>query len=176
MFAEPTNIETNNRLICYDISELGTHMRELGMLVIMDSIWSKVTKNRMEKTDSHIYIDEFYLFLQRQNTAEYFYYLWKRIRKYFGFITGVTQNIGDLLRTEMGRAMVANSELLILLSMGAIECDLLAEVLKLSEADVKSIREVEKCHGLMKVGPYFLPFDSTIPTNTETFRLIDTSH
>ncbi|MDO4318682.1 MAG: DUF87 domain-containing protein [Lachnospiraceae bacterium] len=176
MFAEQTNIKTKNRLICYDISELGAHMRELGMLVIMDSTWSKITKNRLAKTDSHVYIDEFYLFLQRQTTAEYFFYLWKRIRKYFGFITGVTQNIGDLLRTEMGRAMVANSELLILMSMGAMECDLLADVLKLSDADVKAIREVPKCHGLLKVGAFFLPFDSTIPINTETFQLIDTSH
>lgn len=175
MFSEKTNVETTNRLICYDISELGAQSRDLGLLVIMDMIWQRLTKNRQSKKPTYIFLDEFHLLLKHEETSEYFYFLWKRIRKYRGFATGITQNIDDLLNSQNGEAMVANSEFLVLLGQNNTESQKLRKILGLSDTNEKAIKDAPPCHGLIKAGPFFLPFDNTIPKGTETFRLLDTS-
>ncbi|HQK35448.1 MAG TPA: DUF87 domain-containing protein, partial [Spirochaetales bacterium] len=109
-FAKPTNVDVNNRLICYDILDLGKQLLPIGMLVVLDSIFNRITQNRAKGKNTFIIIDEIYLLFQHEYSANFLFTLWKRVRKYGAFCTGITQNVDDLLQSHTARTMLANSE------------------------------------------------------------------
>ena len=112
-FAHQTNVNTKNRLICYDIHELDESLQSAGMLIVLDSIFNRITRNKREGRTTYIYIDEIYLLFQNEYSANFLHTLWKRVRKYGAFCTGITQNISDLLQSYTARTMLSNSELLV---------------------------------------------------------------
>ena len=111
-FALNTNVDTSNKLICYDILDLGKQLLPIGMLVVLDSILNRITANRTKGKNTYIFIDEIYLLFQYEYSANFLFTLWKRVRKYGAYATGITQNVEDLLQSHTARTMLANSELL----------------------------------------------------------------
>ena len=109
-FAKQTNVDVSNRLICYDILDLGKQLQSIGMLVVLDSILNRITQNRARGKSTFIVIDEIYLLFQHEYSANFLFTLWKRVRKYGAFCTGITQNVDDMLQSHTARTMLANSE------------------------------------------------------------------
>jgi len=173
-FAKNTNVDTSNRLICYDILELDKQLLPIGMLVILDSILNRITKNRASGRNTFIFIDEIYLLFQHEYSANFLFTLWKRVRKYGAYCTGITQNVDDLLQSHTARTMLANSEFLIMLNQASTDRLELAKLLNISELQMDYITNVGAGHGLIKVGSSLVPFVNNFPKNTKLYKLMST--
>ena len=173
-FAQKTNVNVENRLICYDILELGSQLMPIGMLVVLDSILNRITKNRAEGRETYIFIDEIYLLFHHEYSANFLFTLWKRVRKYGAYCTGITQNVDDLLQSHTARTMLANSEFIIMLNQGGTDREDLANLLQISETQMTHITNVEVGHGLVKVGSALVPFERKFPKDTELYKLMST--
>ena len=173
-FAKHTNVDTNNRLLCYDILDLGKQLMPIGMLVVLDSILNRITQNRAKGRNTFIFIDEIYLLFQHEYSANFLFTLWKRVRKYGAYATGITQNVDDLLQSHTARTMLANSEFIIMLNQASTDRLELAKLLNISDLQMSYITNVEAGHGLIKVGSSLVPFANKFPKNTKLYRLMTT--
>ena len=173
-FAKQTNVDTDNRLICYDILDLGKQLQSLGMLVILDSILNRITKNRAEGKTTYIFIDEIYLLFQHEYSANFLFTLWKRVRKYGACATGITQNVDDLLQSHTARTMLANSELIIMLNQAATDRTELSNLLNISDLQMGYITNTSAGNGLIKIGSILVPFENEFPKDTKLYRLMST--
>ena len=173
-FAQKTNVDTKNRIIAYDIRELGEQLMPLGMLVTLDSIFNRVIQNWKKGKTTWVFADEFYLLFRYQYSADFFYRLYKRIRKYHGFVTSLTQNVEELLKSDTARLMLANSEFLILLNQAATDRDELASLLNISENQLSYITNVGAGKGLIRCSGNLVPFENSFPKNTKLYRLMTT--
>ena len=171
-FAKQTNVDTSNRLICYDILELGEQLRAIGMLVILDSILNRITQNRQAGKRTYIFIDEIYLLFMHEYSAQFLYKLWKRVRKYGALCTGITQNVADLLQSYTARTMLSNSEFIVMLNQAATDRIELAKLLNISNEQLSYITNVDAGHGLLKVGSNLVPFENKFPKDTKLYALM----
>ena len=173
-FAKHTNVDTHSRLICYDILDLGKQLQPIGMLVVLDSILNRITQNRAKGRNTFIFIDEIYLLFQHEYSANFLFTLWKRVRKYGAYCTGITQNVDDLLQSHTARTMLANSEFIIMLNQASTDRLELAKLLNISDLQMSYITNVGAGQGLLKVGSSLVPFVNKFPRNTELYRLMTT--
>ena len=173
-FAMQTNVDTSNNLICYDILDLGKQLQPIGMLVVLDSILNRITSNRSKGKNTYIFIDEIYLLFQYEYSANFLFTLWKRVRKYGAFATGITQNVEDLLQSHTARTMLANSEFIIMLNQASTDRIELAKLLNISEPQMSYITNVGAGEGLIKVGSSIVPFVNHFPKNTKLYQLFTT--
>ena len=173
-FAKNTNVDTNSRIICYDILDLGKQLLPIGMLVVLDSILNRITANRSKGRNTYIFIDEIYLLFQHEYSANFLFTLWKRVRKYGAYCTGITQNVDDLLQSHTARTMLANSEFIVMLNQAATDRTELAKLLSISETQMGYITNVGVGQGLLKVGSSLVPFINEFPTNTKLYKLMTT--
>ena len=173
-FAMQTNVDTSNNLICYDILDLGKQLQPIGMLVVLDSILNRITSNRAKNKNTYIFIDEIYLLFQYEYSANFLFTLWKRVRKYGAFATGITQNVEDLLQSHTARTMLANSEFIIMLNQASTDRIELAKLLNISEPQMSYITNVGAGEGLIKVGSSIVPFVNHFPKNTKLYKLFTT--
>ena len=173
-FAKHTNVDTHSRLICYDILDLGKQLQPIGMLVVLDSILNRITQNRAKGRNTFIFIDEIYLLFQHEYSANFLFTLWKRVRKYGAYCTGITQNVDDLLQSHTARTMLANSEFIIMLNQASTDRIELAKLLNISDLQMSYITNVGAGQGLLKVGSSLVPFVNKFPRNTELYRLMTT--
>lgn len=144
------------------------------MLVILDNILNRISRNRKKGKRTYIFIDEIYLLFKYEYTSRFIYELWKRIRKYGGCATGITQNIEELLSNEKARLMLGNSELIILLNQSPTDRKEIAELLKLSETEENYITNVGIGEGLIKVKNSIIPFKNKFPKDTKLYKLMTT--
>lgn len=172
-FAKPTNVDTNSRILCYDIRDLGRQLLPVGMLVVLDSIFNRVIRNRQQGRNTWIYIDEIYLLFQHEYSANFLFTLWKRVRKYRACCTGITQNVDDLLQSHTARTMLANSEFLVMLNQAATDRTELARLLNISDNQLSYITNVDSGRGLIKCGSAIVPFIDNFPKN-RLYRLMTT--
>ena len=173
-FAKETNVDTNNRLICYDILDLGKQLLPIGMLVVLDSILNRITANRAKGRNTFIFIDEIYLLFQHEYSANFLFTLWKRVRKYGAYCTGITQNVEDMLQSHTARTMLANSELIIMLNQASTDRLELAKLLNISDLQMSYITNVNAGEGLIKIGSSLIPFVNKFPKNTKLYKLMTT--
>ena len=173
-FAKPTNVDTGNRLICYDIRDLGKQLLPVGMLVVLDSIFNRVIRNRQQGKRTWIFIDEIYLLFQHEYSANFLFTLWKRVRKYGACVTGLTQNVEDLLQSHTARTMLANSEFLIMLNQAPTDRVELARLLNISDNQLSYITNVPAGRGLLKCGSAIVPFEDSFPKQTRLYGLMTT--
>ena len=173
-FAMNTYVNTSSGLICYDILDLGKQLLPLGMLVVLDSILNRITSNRTKGKNTYIFIDEIYLLFQYEYSANFLFTLWKRVRKYGAFATGITQNVEDLLQSHTARTMLANSEFIIMLNQASTDRAELAKLLNISDLQMSYITNVGAGEGLIKVGSALVPFSNRFPKNTELYKLMTT--
>ena len=173
-FAKPTNVDTQSRILCYDIRDLGKQLLPVGMLVVLDSIFNRVIRNRKLGRNTWIYIDEIYLLFQHEYSANFLFTLWKRVRKYGACATGLTQNVDDLLQSHTARTMLANSEFLVMLNQASTDRTELARLLNISDNQLSYITNVDFGHGLIKCGSAIVPFMDHFPRNTQLYKLMTT--
>lgn len=173
-FAKPTNVNINSRLICYDIFDLGKQLLPIGMLVVLDSIFNRITMNRTQGRNTYIFIDEIYLLFQHEYSANFLFTLWKRVRKYGAYCTGITQNVEDMLQSHTARTMLANSELIVMLNQATTDREELAKILNISDLQMNYITNVNIGEGLIKIGSSLIPFINKFPKDTELYKLMTT--
>jgi len=173
-FAKPTNVDTGSRIVCYDIRDLGKQLLPVGMLVVLDSIFNRVIKNREQGRNTWIYIDEIYLLFQHEYSANFLFTLWKRVRKHRASCLGITQNVTDLLQSHTARTMLANSEFLIMLNQAGTDRLELAKLLNISDNQLSYVTNVEAGRGLLKCGSVIVPFFDNYPKDSKLYRLMTT--
>ena len=173
-FAKQTNVDANSRIVCYDIRDLGKQLLPVGMLVVLDSVFNRVIRNRKLGRNTWIYIDEIYLLFQHEYSANFLFTLWKRVRKYGACCSGLTQNVDDLLQSHTARTMLANSEFLVMLNQAATDRVELARLLNISDNQLSYITNVDFGRGLIKCGSTIVPFMNSFPKNTRLYQLMST--
>ena len=173
-FAKSTNVNVDSRLICYDILDLGKQLQSIGMLVVLDNILNRITANRTKGRNTYIFIDEIYLLFQHEYSANFLFILWKRVRKYGAFCTGITQNVDDMLQSHTARTMLANSEFIVMLNQAGTDRIKLAELLNISDLQMSYITNVDAGCGLIKVGSALVPFQDKFPRHTKLYKLMST--
>lgn len=173
-FNHRTNVDMDNRIICFDIKELGEQLKSLAMLIVQETVWNKVAVNRANRIYTWYICDEFHLLLKDPQTALYSKEVYKRFRKWGGIPVAITQNVSDLLDSSQAQSIFYNSDCYILLGQATGDADRLSEALKLSNDQYKCILTRNKGEGLLIFGDTVLPFVNRIEENTYTYRLITT--
>ena len=174
LFNHRTNVNVNNRIVCYDIKELGKQMKKLGMLVIQDQVWGRVTANRTAGKSTRYYMDEMHLLLKEEQTAAYSVEIWKRFRKWGGILTGLTQNVKDLLSSREVENIFENSDMIIMLNQAAGDRQILAKQLNISPHQLSYVTHSGEGEGLLFFGNVILPFVDRFPTDLELYRIMTT--
>jgi len=174
VFAKETNVNMSNRIMLFDILDLGKQLKTVGMLVMLDAIMNRVIENRKKGKRTWIYIDEIYLFFANEYSSNFLSESWKRFRKYGALATGITQNVEDCLRSDLARTMLANSEFLLMLNQSPTDRAELAKLLKISDTQMGYITNADAGRGLIKVGGSLVPIINDFPKNTKLYNLMTT--
>ena len=175
IFNHQTNVDVDNRFTVYGIRDLGTELSPITMLVMMESIQNRIIANGKRGVATWLYIDEFHVLLNSEYSAKYLQQLWKKVRKQGGLCTGITQNIVDLLQNYTATTMLANSEFVALLKQANTDSSRMAEVIGVSEAQLRFVTNTSSGMGLMKCGNVVIPFDNTIEKGTDLYNLYNTN-
>ena len=173
-FNHRTTVDINNRLVCFDIKELGKNLKKPGMLIVQDQVWNTVTVNRSSGKATWYFIDEFHLLLKETQTAAYSAEIWKRFRKWGGIPTGATQNVKDLLSSPEIENILENSDFIYMLNQAAGDRKILAERLDISPQQLAYVTNSEPGEGLMFYENVILPFVDKFPQDTELYRIMTT--
>ena len=174
IFNHRTNVDIHNRLVCFDIKELGTQLKKVGMLIVQDQVWNRVTVNRSEGKATRYYIDEFHLLLKEEQTAAYSVEIWKRFRKWGGIPTGITQNVKDLLTSREVSNVFENSDFVYMLNQAQGDREILAKQLNISQQQMTYVTHSDAGEGLIFYGNVILPFIDRFPQDTELYRVMTT--
>lgn len=174
VFNHRTNVELNNRIVCFDIKELGKQLKKLGMLVVQDQVWNRVTINRGSRKSTRYYIDEFHLLLKEEQTAAYSVEIWKRFRKWGGIPTGITQNIKDLLASREIENIFENSDFILMLNQAAGDRQILAKQLNISPYQLSYVTNSGEGEGLLFYGSTIIPFKDKFDKSLKLYSLMTT--
>lgn len=174
VFNHRTNVELTNRLVCYDIKDLGKQLKKIGMLVVQDQVWGRVTENRSQGRSTRYYMDEMHLLLREDQTAAYTVEIWKRFRKWGGIPTGITQNVKDLLASKEVENIFENSDFIYMLNQAVGDRQILAKQLNISPHQLSYVTHSGEGEGLLFYGNVILPFVDRFPTDTELYRIMTT--
>ncbi|MEG0410276.1 MAG: ATP-binding protein [Erysipelotrichaceae bacterium] len=174
MFAQESNVNVNSRMTVYNILDLGKSLHPLAMLVILESLWERIMKNKKLGRTTWVYIDEIYLLFKSSYCTTFFKELWKRARKYNAVVTGITQNVEELLNNEEVRTMLSNSEFIMMLNQSSSDRDELMPLLNISEEQAQYISNSEEGSGLLFNGKVIVPVKDKFPKNTELYKAMTT--
>ena len=174
VFNHRTNVDVNNRIVCYDIKELGKQLKKIGMLIVQDQVWNRVTVNREAHRATRYYIDEFHLLLKEEQTAMYSAEIWKRFRKWGGVPTGITQNVKDLLQSQEVENIFDNSDFIYMLNQASGDRQILAKQLNISPHQLSYVTQSGEGEGLIFYGSTILPFTDRFPKDTELYSIMTT--
>ena len=174
VFNHHTNVDISNRIVCFDIKELGKQLKKLGMLVVQDQIWNRVTINRNEHKSTRYYCDEFHLLLKDEQTAAYSVEIWKRFRKWGGIPTGITQNVKDLLSSAEIENIFENSDYIYMLNQAQGDREILAKKLGISPQQLSYVTQSGAGEGLLFYGNTIIPFIDRFPKDTMLYKLMTT--
>ena len=174
VFNHQSNVDINNRIVCYDIKELGKQLKKIGMLEVQDQVWNRVTINRAAHKSTRYYIDEMHLLLKEEQTAAYTVEIWKRFRKWGGIPTGITQNVKDLLSSREVENIFENSDFVYMLNQAGGDRQILAKQLGISPHQLSYVTHSSEGEGLLFYGSTILPFVDHFPKDTELYRIMTT--
>ena len=173
VFNHRTNVDINNRVVCYDIKELGKQLKQLGMLVVQDQVRNRVTRNREAGKTTRYYVDEFHLLL-RGELAAWSVEIWKRFRKWGGVPTGITQNVKDLLASSEVENILENSDYICMLNQAPGDRQILAQKLNISPHQLSYVTQANEGEGLLFYGNVIVPFVDRFPKDTEMYKMMTT--
>ena len=174
LFNHRTNVDINNRFVCYDTKELGKQLKKIGMLIVQDQVWGRVTANRSAGKTTRYYMDEFHLLLKEEQTAAYSVEIWKRFRKWGGIPTGITQNVKDLLSSREVENIFENSDSVYMLNQAAGDRQILAQQLNISPHQLSYVTHSGEGEGLLFYGNVILPFVDHFPTDLALYKIMTT--
>ena len=174
VFNHRTNVELSNRIVCFDIKDLGKQLKKLGMLIVQDQVWNRVTVNRAAHKSTRYYIDEFHLLLKEEQTAAYSVEIWKRFRKWGGIPTGITQNIKDLLASREIENIFENSDFIYMLNQAAGDRQILAKQLNISPHQLSYVTNSGEGEGLIFYGSTIIPFKDKFDKSLRLYSLMTT--
>ncbi|MDD3942021.1 MAG: ATP-binding protein, partial [Sphaerochaetaceae bacterium] len=174
VFNHKSNIDINNRIVSFDIKELGKQLKKIGMLIVQDAVWNRVTINRESHKSTRYYIDEMHLLLKEDQTAAYTVEIWKRFRKWGGIPTGLTQNVKDLLSSREVENIFENSDYVYMLNQASGDRAILAKQLNISPHQLSYVTHSGEGEGLLFYGSIILPFEDRFPKETELYRIMTT--
>ena len=173
-FAHPTNVDTKNRLVVYEIMDLGKQLKTMGLLVITDAMLNRVTENWRLGKRTHIVIDEFHVVFENEYSGAFFNSAWRRFRKRNAYPTAITQNVEYLLDSVLASTMLSNSEFIVMLNQAASDRQKLAALLNISQEQMSYITNADAGCGLLRYGSSLVPFVNRFPKNTKLYRLMTT--
>ena len=174
VFNHRTNVKLTSRLVCYDIKDLGKQLKKIGMLVVQDQVWGRVTENRILGRSTRYYMDEMHLLLREEQTASYTVEIWKRFRKWGGIPTGITQNVKDMLASKEVENIFENSDFIYMLNQAVGDRQILAKQLNISPYQLSYVTHSGAGEGLIFFGNVILPFVDRFPKNVELYRIMTT--
>ncbi len=174
IFNHRTNVDITNRLVCYDLKELGKGLKKIAMLILQDSVWNRVTVNRAAHKTTWFYIDEMHLLLKEEQTAAYTVEIWKRFRKWGGIPSGLTQNVKDFLTSKEVENIFENSDFVYMLNQAAGDRQILAKQLGISNHQLSYVTHSGPGEGLLFYGNVIIPFVDRFPKDTELYTLLTT--
>ena len=174
VFNHRTNVDIRSRVVSYDIKELGKQLQKIGMLIVQDQVWNRVTVNREAHKSTRYYIDEMHLLLKEEQTAAYTVEIWKRFRKWGGIPTGITQNVKDLLSSREVENIFENSDYVYMLNQASGDRQILAKQLNISPHQLSYVTHSSEGEGLLFYGSIILPFVDRFPKDTELYRIMTT--
>ena len=175
-FDNQTNVNTKSRFIAYDIRDLNGNLKTQSMLLILDYIWNRLSENRDKGRKTYIYFDEAHLLFQDEYSLDYLRMLWKRARKYGGVLTGITQNVEDLLKDDKSRSMLSNSEFLVLLKQNPIDAAKLQDILHFTDSEIQYVNDTPAGHGILVLGGKTkIPFYDEFPKDTKLYSMMTTN-
>ncbi|WP_172135563.1 VirB4-like conjugal transfer ATPase, CD1110 family [Adlercreutzia sp. ZJ473] len=174
VFNHRTNVELSNRLVCFDTKELGKQLKKIGMLIVQDQVWNRVTVNRDRGRHTRYYMDEMHLMLREEQTAAYTVEIWKRFRKWGGIPTGITQNVKDLLSSREIENILDNSDFIMMLAQSAGDRAILADHLSISKQQLSYVTNTSPGEGLLFFGDIIVPFENRFDTDTQLYHLMTT--
>lgn len=172
VFNHRTNVDIKNRLVCFDIKELGKQLKKIGMLIVQDQVWNRVTINRAMKKSTRYYVDEFHLLLKEEQTAAYSVEIWKRFRKWGGIPTGITQNVKDLLASDEIENIFDNSDFILMLNQAPGDRQRLAKQLNISSHQLSYVTNSNEGEGLLFYGDVIIPFVDKFPKSLNLYRIM----
>lgn len=175
IFANKTNVDVKKRLVVFDIKDLGKQLKTMGLLIVLDNIWNRITENRAAGKSTWIYIDEIYLLFANEYSANFLFELYKRARKWGGIPTGITQNVEDLLQSELARRMLSNSDFIQMLNQATSDRVELAKLLNISDTQLSFVTNSNAGQGLLFCGNSIIPFIDQFPKNTKLYQMMTTN-
>ena len=175
VFNHRTNIDISNRLICFDIKELGKQLKKIGMLVVQDAVWNRVTINRAEHKSTRYYVDEAHLLLKDEQTAAYSVEIFKRFRKWGGIPTFISQNVKDLLASREIENILENSDFILMLNQAGGDREILAKLLNISPHQLSFVTNSNAGEGLLFYGNTIIPFKDKFPKDTMLYKVLTTN-
>lgn len=173
-FAHPTNVDTSNRMVVYDIMDLGKQLKTMGLLVITDAMLNRVTQNWRKGKRTHIYLDEFHVVFENEYSGNFFNSAWRRFRKRNAYPTGITQNVEYLLDSVLASTMLSNSEFIVMHNQAASDREKLSRLLNISNEQMSYITNADEGCGLVRIGKSLVPFVNKFPRDTELYKLMTT--
>ena len=174
VFNHRTNVDIHSRIVSYDIKELGKQLKKIGMLIVQDQVWNRVTVNREAHKSTRYYIDEMHLLLKEDQTAAYTVEIWKRFRKWGGIPSGITQNVKDLLSSREVENIFENSDFIYMLNQASGDRQILAKQLGISPHQLSYVTHSGEGEGLLFYGNTIIPFVDNFPRDTELYRIMTT--
>ena len=174
IFAQETNVDTSSRLICYDIKDLGSQLRPAAMFIVLDSVFSRIAGNRKKNKRTWVWIDEMWSLFRFPLASEYLDQFWRRVRKYGGIMTGITQNTAELLRSPQASDMLSNSEVVFMMNQSRGDSSLLRPIFDISDAEMGYITNADAGKGLLRASGCIVPFDSSMDRGTSLYRAMTT--
>lgn len=175
VFSKESNVDINKRIVVYDIKDLGNNIQSVGMTIVLENIWDRVAKNRAKGLHTRIYVDEMYLMFKNEHSANFFYELYKRARKWGGIPTGITQNVDDVLRSPIAKTMIENTKFVVMLSLNSGDRNELAKLLKIPNDTMKYVTNSKPGSGLIFADEFGTsPFEHIIPKDTKIYKVITT--
>ena len=174
VFNHRTNVDINNRIVCFDIKQLGKQLKKLGMLIVQDAVWGRVTANRSAGKSTRYYVDEFHLLLKEDQTAAYSIEIWKRFRKWGGLPTAITQNVKVLLASHEVSNIFENSDFVYMLNQANGDRQILAKQLNISPHQLSYVTHSGEGEGLLFYGNTILPFIDRFPHDLELYKIMTT--
>lgn len=174
IFAKSTNVEENNRLIVYDLKDIGANLKSLASQVMLDKIWNKLIENFDKRKWTWVYIDEMHLLFKNQESANFMQEFYKRVRKYNGIPTGITQNVGDLLETVEAQKLIGNSNLVIMLNQTPLDLATLTNLFELSDPQASRIKSVDPGKGIISINGNKIPFENEFPKTGRIYWAMNT--
>lgn len=174
LFAHKTNVNLHSRFVVFDIKDIGSSLKELGVRVCLDYIWNKMISNRRLDKRTWFYIDEFYLLIQNETSSKFLMEIWKRARKWGGVPTGITQNVEDMLASKEGRSIISNCDFVMMLNQAPIDRAELAQMFNISATQIEYVTNSDCGQGLIYDGKTIIPFIDKFPTDTKLFKVMNT--